>query len=118
MKRTILFFVTAAVLAGCSQPAPLAQRDPKGFEACSQLISSRNPNGTPVDSIAGVFGFMGEAASQSTTEAIRATAKPATGDAGLVNTATKTLIWDVDKDALAAACRAEGVDVPDAPAKS
>jgi hypothetical protein len=80
----------------------LAERDPKGAEACSSLAEAfENRN----DTEAAIQGSTeaGAAAEQASTQAIK--------EAVIDLAGTKV----ADPEAMVEACRAEGVDMPDVP---
>jgi hypothetical protein len=92
------------LLAACGggEGGGLAERDPKGAEACSKLAEAfENKN----DTDAAIQGSTeaGAAADQSETPAIKAATIDLAG----------TLV--ADPEAMVEACRAEGVDMPDVP---
>jgi hypothetical protein len=103
MKITLALPVLALLLAGCGGGGDgLAGRDPNGARACEELAQAFENKDDTDAAIRGSFAS-GEAASQSSTPAI----KDATIDVGGELAA--------DPEAMVAACRAEGVDIPDVP---
>jgi hypothetical protein len=97
-----LVLVLAACGGGDGGAGGLAERDPKGAEACAKLAEAfENRN----DTDAAVRGSTeaGAAADQSKTPSIKAATIDLAG----------TIV--ADPEAMVQACRAEGVDMPDVP---
>ncbi len=95
--------LSLAILVGCGGGGEgLSDRDPNGARACEQLAEAFKNKDDTQAAIRGSFAS-GEAASQANTPAI----KDATIDVGGDLAA--------DPEAMVAACRAEGVDMPDVP---
>jgi hypothetical protein len=104
MRRRTGLVALVLLAAGCSGGGDaLAERDPKGAEACDALAQAfRDKNNTDA-AIAG-SAKAGAAADQSTTPAIKAATIDLAG--------TKV----ADPQALRQACVDAGVDVPEVPA--
>jgi hypothetical protein len=93
----------ALVLAGCGGGSDgLAERDPKGAEACQELAEAFENKD---DTQAAIEGSMraGAAAEQAETQSIRNATIDLAGEAA------------ADPEAMVDACRDEGVDMPDVP---
>jgi ABC-type phosphate/phosphonate transport system substrate-binding protein len=102
MRLAASLLAVAALLAACGGGSDLAERDPKGAEACQQLGEAFENRDDAERAIAGSMRA-GAAAEQAETESIR----NATIDLGGEVAA--------DPEAMVEACRGEGVDMPDVP---
>ena len=102
MKRGVAVVLAMLMLAGCGGSS-LEDEDPRGFEACQQLIKARSEDEDPAVRLNGILAA-GEAAAEAETEAIRdAAGEPLEG------------LEDhrvADGERLEVACEDVGVNIP------
>ena len=101
--------VAALVLTGCGGSS-LESEDPAGYEAC-RVYAEALESDDPAVRFGGVIFEVGERASQADAEAIRDAVEPLT-DPELADQYGMPETWSVDREALAAACEANGVEIP------
>jgi len=101
--RSWALVATVVLLAGCGGDS-LEADDPAGYEACQLYSESQDSNDSVVRAGLPLFE-VGDRASEAETEAIRDAVQPLFGDEMPEGTPT---VWDVDGEALAAACEEAG----------
>ena len=104
VRALVLPALLGLTLTACGggAAADLADSDPNGAEACSQLAGAFENKDDTSAAIKGSFAS-GKAATQSTTPAIKAAVLDVGGDPA------------ADPEKMVAACKAAGVDMPDVP---
>lgn len=103
MRRTLAAIVLFTLtLAACGGGSSLADTDPKGAEACSQLADAFANKDDTSAAIRGSFAS-GKAAGEAKTAAIREAVLDVGGSSA------------ADPGPMVAACRAAGVEMPDVP---
>jgi hypothetical protein len=118
MKRIGTCTLAAALLlagTGCGSGSSLAQRDPAGYRACQDMVEGIDPDTPNEERMDDILIEEGKDAKQSTTPAIRAAASPLipVDEQSQLDDSDNTLADDylVDAQALAKACRDNGIHV-------
>lgn len=107
-RNTLGLVAVVALLAGCGG-APFAERDPRGYEACSEWAGYLSEGGAVA--VIGGSLVVADIARKSSTPEIRESVTNLLDDEAA--TATGDQFGKLDTDRLEAACESEGFEFKD-----